>query len=132
MKLNFRFFFTCNSSTYHDPTHAAPSHRARISPKTCRTHNRHASDQKDGVYASPVTSNDADFLKSYTTDYCVAFHKAGHLCKLLYYKDNKELTHAFPSLKTDLPESREVMEKMVAWIGQIESRNQLRFSSSTD
>ncbi len=79
-----------------------------------------------------LTSSDADFLKRYTTDYCAALRKAGHLCELLYYKDNKELTHAFPPLKTDLPESREVMEKMVAWIGQIESRNQLRFSSSTD
>ena len=83
---------------------------------------------------SPLNGDvsDADFLKSYTTDYCAALHNAGHLCKLLCYKDNKELTHAFPPLKTYLPESREVMEKMIAWIGQIESGNQLRFSSSTD
>ena len=76
-----------------------------------------------------LTSSDADFLKKYTIDYSEALHKAGHPCEFLYYEGNKELTHAFPSLRTDLPESREVMEKMIEWIGRIESSMQKRISS---
>ena len=63
-----------------------------------------------------LAGSEADFLKSYTKRYAEALRRAGHPFELVYYKDNKELTHAFPALKPDLPESRDVLEKLVKWI----------------
>ena len=59
-----------------------------------------------------LTTSGADFLKSYTLKYAEALRKAGHSCELLFYKEGKELVHAFPSLRPDLPESVEVMERI--------------------
>ena len=63
-----------------------------------------------------LAGSDADFLKSYTKRYAAALRSAGHSCKLVYYEGNKKLTHAFPALKPDLPESRNVMDQLVDWI----------------
>ena len=62
-----------------------------------------------------LAGSDADFLRSYTKRYAAALRSADHPSTLVYYEDNKELTHAFPALKPDLPESRIVQEKMVEW-----------------
>ena len=70
-----------------------------------------------------LVSSDKDFLKNYTECYEAALRKAGHPCKYLFYRGNKELDHAFPSLKPDLPESREVLEKLIEWIGNLEDGN---------
>ena len=48
-------------------------------------------------------------------DVAKALERAGHLCELLYYPEGKQLGHAFPSLNPSLPESGEVLEKLVAW-----------------
>ena len=63
-----------------------------------------------------LTSSRADFLRRYTLRYAKALKEAGHPCRLLYYKEGKELIHAFPSLNPLLPESGEVMEKVLAWL----------------
>jgi acetyl esterase/lipase len=66
-----------------------------------------------------LVGSDADFLKSYTKRFAAALRGAGHPCTLVYYEDNKELTHAFPALKPDLPESRNVLDQLVEWIAGI-------------
>ena len=63
-----------------------------------------------------LVGSDADFLNGYTKRYAAALRLAEHPCKLVYYTDNKTLTHAFPALKPELPESREVLDKLVEWI----------------
>ena len=63
-----------------------------------------------------LVGSDADFLKNYTKRYAEALREAGHPCTLVYYEDNKELTHAFPALKPGIPESRDVLDKLVKWI----------------
>ncbi len=61
-----------------------------------------------------LTSSDADFLKHYTLRYEKALRRAGHSCELIYYNaGNKELTHAFPALKPHLPESGEILKRIV-------------------
>lgn len=62
-----------------------------------------------------LAGSEADFLHSYTKRYAEALRQAEHPCELVYYTDNKELTHAFPALKPDLPESRDVLNKLVEW-----------------
>ena len=57
----------------------------------------------------------ADFLKSYTLRYNDALTLAGHEHRLIYFKDGKELTHAFPSLHPELPQSAEVLGWLDAW-----------------
>lgn len=59
-----------------------------------------------------LVSSDEDFLKKYTLKYEKALKKAGIPCRLWYYTDNKECTHAFPSLKPDLKESQEVIDQI--------------------
>ena len=66
-----------------------------------------------------LAGSEADFLHSYTTRYAEALRRAGHPCELAYYTGNAELTHAFPALKPDLPESRDVLDKLVKWILEI-------------
>lgn len=57
----------------------------------------------------------AKCAKSYTKRYAKALRRAGHPCELVYYKDNGKLTHAFPALKPDLPESGKVIDQMLDW-----------------
>ena len=66
-----------------------------------------------------LVGSDADFLKSYTKRFAAALRGAGHPCTLVYYENNKELTHAFPALKPDRPESRNVLDQLVEWIAGI-------------
>ena len=63
-----------------------------------------------------LAGSEADFLRSYTKRYADALRRSGHPFELVYYTDNKELTHAFPALKPELPESRDVLKKLVKWI----------------
>ncbi len=65
-----------------------------------------------------LVGSDADFLNDYTKRYANALQQAGHPSKLVYYSDNKELTHAFPALKPELPESRDVRERLAEWLRQ--------------
>ncbi len=62
-----------------------------------------------------LAGSDADFLKGYTKRYADALRRTGHPCTLVYYKGNKKLTHAFPALKPELPESREVLDELLEW-----------------
>ncbi|WP_026662911.1 alpha/beta hydrolase [Butyrivibrio proteoclasticus] len=57
-----------------------------------------------------LTSSDADFLGKYTLSFADALKKAGIKCKVMFYRGNKELTHAFPAQKSFLPESIEVID----------------------
>jgi acetyl esterase/lipase len=60
-------------------------------------------------------SSKADFLRSYTLKYNDALTKVGHDHKLIYYKRGDKLTHAFPSLHPELPESKEVLDRLDEW-----------------
>lgn len=62
-----------------------------------------------------LTSSKADYLKNYTIRYAKALRKAKHDCRILFYGDNKELDHAFVTLKPDLPESQDAIKKIVQW-----------------
>lgn len=64
-----------------------------------------------------LVGSDADFLRNNTRRYAAALREAEHSCTLIYYEDNRELTHAFPALKPDIPASRDVMDKLVKWMG---------------
>ena len=68
-------------------------------------------------YLPPVflVTSGADFLKSYTLRYSRALAMIGHDHRLVYYAKGKELTHAFPSLKPDLPQSGEVLNELDKW-----------------
>ena len=63
-----------------------------------------------------LVGSEADFLRNYTKRYAEALREAGHPCTLIYYEDNKELTHAFPALKPGMPESKDVLDKLVKWM----------------
>ena len=65
-----------------------------------------------------VTSG-ADFLKSYTLRFNKALAMAGHDHRLIYYRKGKELTHAFPSLRPELPQSREVLSELDSWFRRL-------------
>ena len=66
-----------------------------------------------------LVGSEADFLRNYTKRYAAALREAGHPCTLIYYEDNKELTHAFPALKPGIPESKDVLDKLVKWMGTL-------------
>ena len=57
-----------------------------------------------------LTSSDVDFLGKYTLSFADALKRAGNKCKVMFYRGNKELTHAFPAQKSFLPESIEVLD----------------------
>ena len=60
-------------------------------------------------------TREEDFLQSYTLRYNEALAKAGHDRRLIYFKNGKELTHAFPSLLPKLPQSKEVLNALDTW-----------------
>ncbi|MBR2743259.1 MAG: alpha/beta hydrolase [Clostridia bacterium] len=66
-----------------------------------------------------LTSSRGDFLRKYTLRFAQALKDANHPCELIYYPEGKHLVHAFPSLNPSLPESVEVMTKIVAWLNAI-------------
>jgi len=59
-----------------------------------------------------LISSDADFLRKYTLNYDKALEMAGVEHNLVYYTDNKELTHSFAVYRLDLPEAKEVMDRI--------------------
>ena len=61
-----------------------------------------------------VTSG-ADFLKAHTLRYDEVLERAGHDHRLIYFEEGPELTHAFPSLRPELPQSKEVLDELDAW-----------------
>lgn len=63
-----------------------------------------------------LTSSTGDFLRQYTLRYAKALCKAGHVCELLYYRGDRSLIHAFPSLEPMLPRSAEVLKEMLIWL----------------
>lgn len=66
-----------------------------------------------------LTSSSADFLRRYTLGYAKALRENGHPCKLLYYKHDRSLIHAFPSLKPELPQSAAVLEVILQWLDSL-------------
>ena len=63
-----------------------------------------------------LVGSGADFLRNNTKRYAAALREAGHPCTLVYYRHNRKLTHAFPALKPGIPESRDVLDRLVAWM----------------
>lgn len=63
-----------------------------------------------------LISSKADFLRGHTLNYAKALGQNQHEHRLLYYSENKALTHAFPSLLPSLPESGEVIDAIRDWI----------------
>ena len=61
-----------------------------------------------------VTSG-ADFLRAHTLRYDELLERSGHDHRLIYFEEGAELTHAFPSLRPELPQSREVLDELDAW-----------------
>ena len=62
-----------------------------------------------------LETSDQDIVQSYTVLFFRALRAAGKPCRLLRFTGNKELTHAFPALKPQLPESSETVDKMLAF-----------------
>lgn len=63
-----------------------------------------------------LVSSKADFLRGNSLSYVKALKHYRHAHKLLYYPNNKALTHAFPSLLPSLPESGEVIDAIRDWV----------------
>ena len=63
-----------------------------------------------------LVSSKADFLRGNTLNYANALEQNHHEHRLLYYPENKALTHAFPSLLPSLPESGEVIDAIRDWM----------------
>lgn len=68
-----------------------------------------------------LTSSGADFLKKHTLRFAKEAQAAEHSCELLYYPKGRQLTHAFISLKPMLPESREALREVCAWMKDMSS-----------
>ena len=58
-----------------------------------------------------------DFLNRYTLAFHRALKKAGKPTKLVYYGE-KELRHAFVAAQPELEQSRDAIERMLAWFEQ--------------
>ena len=63
-----------------------------------------------------MISSKADFLHSYSFAFARALKQNGHPCKLMYFPEGKELTHAFPALLPSLPESGTAIRAMGRWM----------------
>ena len=63
-----------------------------------------------------LTSSRGDFLRGYTLRFAQALEDMEYPHELVYFPEGTHLKHAFPSLKPSLPESEEVMTKMIAWL----------------
>lgn len=63
-----------------------------------------------------LASSKADFLRGNTLDYAKELEQNRHEHKLIYYSENKALTHAFPSLLPSLPESGKVIDAIRDWV----------------
>lgn len=65
-----------------------------------------------------VTSG-TDFIKSHTLRYSRSLAMTGHAHRLIYYQKGKKVTHAFASLKPELPQSHEVLHELDAWFREL-------------
>ncbi len=63
-----------------------------------------------------ITSR-GDFLNRYTLDYHEALKKAGRRSHLVYYGE-ESLGHAFPTMQTNVPQSQDAIDRMLAWFEQ--------------
>ena len=61
----------------------------------------------------------ADFLKSYTLRYAKALRTQGHPCELLYEPEGKDLTHAYPTLRPEKPESQAALDRILTWMQEL-------------
>ena len=66
-----------------------------------------------------LTSSGADFLKSYTLRYARALQAQGHPCELLYESEGKDLTHAYPTLRPEKPESQAALDRILTWMQEL-------------
>lgn len=68
-----------------------------------------------------LTSSHADFLKAHTLRYWNALRRNGNTVQLEFFADReqKHLTHAFPAIKPELQESKEVVEHLTDWFERI-------------
>ena len=73
------------------------------------------------MYLPPVfqVTSGEDFLESYTLRFNQELTIAGHDHRLIFYKEGEKLTHAFPSLQPELPQSKEVLEELDAWFRKL-------------
>lgn len=62
-----------------------------------------------------LVSSKGDFLRKYTLRYSEFLKEKEKEYRLVYYEKGKKLTHAFPSLTPDVPESIAVDEMIVSW-----------------
>lgn len=62
-----------------------------------------------------LVSSKGDFLRKYTLRYSKFLKEKDKEYKLVYYDREKKLTHAFPSLIPEIPESIAVDEMIVSW-----------------
>ena len=68
-----------------------------------------------------LVSSDKDFIKSYTLRFNEALQECQKPRSQLYYTGNSNLTHAFPAIKSNLPESAEVARITVKWLSSFGS-----------
>ena len=66
-----------------------------------------------------VTSK-ADIIEQYTLYYYNALRKKNKKCFLRHMGRNPKLTHAFPVLKPELPQSEKVIDEIVKWFEKLE------------
>ena len=66
-----------------------------------------------------LTTSKADFLKGYPLRYADVLRSRNHPCLLLYYGGDRELTHGFPTLKPELPQSADALDKMLDWLAHL-------------
>ena len=62
-----------------------------------------------------LVSSSGDFLRKYTLRYSEFLRERKKEYKLVYYDKGKHLTHAFPSLAPEVPESIEVDQMIARW-----------------
>jgi len=93
--------------------------KRRKDPSFIQYMNPECSEVMDHLPPVFLAGSEADFLRSYTKRFAAALRAAGHPSKLVYYEENRELTHAFPALKPNLPESRNVLDQLVEWLGAL-------------
>jgi acetyl esterase/lipase len=63
-----------------------------------------------------LTSSRGDFLRGYTLRFAQSLEDMEYAHELVYFPEGTHLKHAFASLTPSLPESEEVMTKLIAWL----------------
>ncbi len=70
-----------------------------------------------------MISSGADFLHRQSFKYAGALKQNGHSCRLMYFPEGKELTHAFPALLPSLPESGTAIRAMGRWMKSLQAQS---------